>query len=422
MGRREVEGPHIEADRGKDLQRVLLGDRILSTSLTAASPIAIAAGVRAARAAGDLGPRDMKFFRKREQKSSAPLVAISDLRAANWSGAGMMAREGFERNVVAYRCVRMISDAAASVSFRADGPDDALARLIARPNVDQGGPDLLEGLYAHLSVSSDSFLEAASVDGGVRELHVLRPDRMKVLKGPRGWPMGWEHRVGGDVRRILRDADGFLPVLHMKLFNPVDDYGGHARLEAAARAVDVHNASGAWTKALLGNTARPSGALIYSGAQALTDTQFQELREDLARVHQGPQNAGRPLLLTGGLDWKPMSLSPTDMDFIELRNMAAREIALVFGVPPMLLGIPGDATYANYRQANAAFWRLTVLPLVNRAARAISGWLGERVGGAIVPDLEGVPAFQDERATQWQRIDSASFLTTEEKRRLAGVG
>jgi len=117
-----------------------------------------------------------------------------------------------------------------------------------------------------------------------------------------------------------------------------------------------------------------------------------------------------------------MSLSPTDMDFVELRNGAAREIALAFGVPPMLLGIPGDATYANYREANAAFWRLTILPLVNRTARAISGWLGERVGGAIVPDLEGVPAFQEERAMQWQRIEAASFLTTEEKRRLAGVG
>ena len=127
------------------------------------------------------------------------------------------------------------------------------------------------------------------------------------------------------------------------------------------------------------------------------------------------------MLLEGGLDWRPMSLSPADMDFVEQRNVAAREIALAFGVPPMLLGIPGDATYANYREANSAFWRLTILPLVNKAARAISGWLGERVGGGITADLEGVPAFQDERALQWQRIDSASFLTVEEKRQMAGV-
>jgi HK97 family phage portal protein len=279
----------------------------------------------------------------------------------------------------------------------------------------------MEGLYAHLAVTGDSYLEAVSVDDEVRELHVLRPDRMKVLKGARGWPMGWEHRVGSDARRIMREGDGFLPVLHMRLFNPADDYEGYAPLEAAARAVDVHNASGAWTKALIDNAARPSGALIYSGSQSLTDAQLAELRSELASVYQGPENAGRPLLLSGGLDWKPMSLSPTDMDFVELRNVAAREIALAFGVPPMLLGIPGDATYANYREANAAFWRLTILPLVNRAARAISGWLGDRVGGEVVPDLEGVPAFQDERAVQWQRIEAATFLTVEEKRRLAGV-
>ena len=128
------------------------------------------------------------------------------------------------------------------------------------------------------------------------------------------------------------------------------------------------------------------------------------------------------VLLSGGLDWRPMSLSPADMNFVEQRNVAAREIALAFGVPPMLLGIPGDVTYANYREANSAFWRLTVLPLVNKAARAISGWLSERVGGAVAPDLEHVPAFQAERADQWARIDAASFLTVEEKRRMAGIG
>jgi HK97 family phage portal protein len=255
----------------------------------------------------------------------------------------------------------------------------------------------------------------------VRELFALRPDRMRALKGPRGYPVGWEHRVGSETRRIVREADGFLPVLHLRLFHPADDYAGHAPLEAAARAVDIHNAGGAWTKALIDNAARPSGALVYSGAEDLTEQQKEEIKEDLARSYQGPSNAGRPLLLHGGIEWKPMGLSPADMDFVESRHQAAREIALAFGVPPMLLGIPGDATYANYREANSAFWRLTILPLVNRAARAISGWLAPRVGGALAPDVEGVPAFQEERAAQWARIDAATFLTVEEKRRMAGV-
>jgi HK97 family phage portal protein len=364
----------------------------------------------------------MRLFWRREAKSAAPLTAISDLRAAQWSGAGQLAREGFERNPVAYRCVRLISEAAASVGFAADGDDDAMARLLSRPNIEEHGADLMEAFYAHLAVSGDAFLEAGTLDGEVRELFVLRPDRMKALKGPRGWPVAWEHRIGSDVRRISREADGFLPVMHMRLFHPANDYEGHSPLEAAARAVDVHNASGAWAKALLDNAARPSGALIYGGAEDLTAEQRSELREDLQRTFQGAANAGRPMLLSGGLDWKPMSLSPTDMDFVEQRNVAAREIALAFGVPPMLLGIPGDATYANYREANSAFWRLTVLPLVNKAARAITCWLGARMSGGVVAELNGVPAFQADLAEKWARIDAAGFLTVDEKRKLAGVG
>ncbi|MEZ5937553.1 MAG: phage portal protein [Hyphomonadaceae bacterium] len=367
----------------------------------------------------------MRLFRRRDEKSAAPMVALSDLGAAHWSATGALAREGFERNPVVYRCVRLISEAAASVPFRvrskAGDQGDALAALIARPNPDQSGADLMEAFYGHLAITGDAFIEAVSLDEDVRELHALRPDRMRPLKGARGRLLGWEHRVGGEARAIARESDGFLPVLHLRLFHPTNDYEGHAPLEAASRAVDVHNAGGAWTKALIDNAARPSGALVYSGAQELTGEQLSELKQDLERAYQGAGNAGRPIVLQGGLDWKPMSLSPADMDFVEARNMAAREIALAFGVPPMLLGIPGDATYANYREANSAFWRLTVLPLVSRAARALSVWLEPRLAGVLAPDLETVPAFQEERAAQWARIETASFLSLAEKRKLAGL-
>lgn len=273
----------------------------------------------------------MRLFWKREAKSVAPLVAISDLRAAQWSGLGQLTREGFERNPVAYRCVRMIAEAAASVGFRAPGAEQALAELIARPNSDQAGPDLLETFYGHLTVTGDAYLEAVSIDGEVRELFVLRPDRMKALKGPRGWPVAWEHRVGSEVRRIAREADGFSPAMHLRLFHPANDYDGHSPLEAAARAVDIHNAGGAWTKSLIDNAARPSGALVYSGAEALTDEQRAELKSDLDINFRGAPNAGRPMLLEGGLDWRPMSLSPTDMDFVEQRNAgSARDRAGVW--------------------------------------------------------------------------------------------
>ena len=111
------------------------------------------------------------------------------------------------------------------------------------------------------------------------------------------------------------------------------------------------------------------------------------------------------------------------MDFIELKHTAAREIALAFGVPPMLLGIPGDNTYANYAEANRSFWRQTVVPLVRRVADDLSFWLAPGFGGVtLVPDLEDVEALAEDRAALWARVGAAEFLTDAEKRELVGVG
>jgi HK97 family phage portal protein len=117
-----------------------------------------------------------------------------------------------------------------------------------------------------------------------------------------------------------------------------------------------------------------------------------------------------------------MSLTPAEMDFVEARRAASRDIALAFGVPPMLLGIPGDSTYANYKEANLAFWRQTILPLVSKAAACLTAWLAPWADEplTITPDLDAVPALSAEREAFWARLDAASFLSASEKRVLAG--
>jgi HK97 family phage portal protein len=200
-------------------------------------------------------------------------------------------------------------------------------------------------------------------------------------------------------------------------------------MQAAAMALDVHNAATRWSKALLDNAARPSGAIVYRGAEGqgkLSDDQYDRLVNEMESHHQGARNAGRPMLLEGGLDWKPMGFSPSDMEFQKTKEAAAREIALAFGVPPMLLGIQGDATYANYQEAHRAFYRLTVLPLATRICAALGQWLDgfDGVGAAGVtlrPDLDLVPALSAERDAQWARVSAAEFLSETEKRRLLGL-
>ena len=378
----------------------------------------------------------LEFLKKRrapEVKDSAVgrVIAWTQQGRAVWTPRDYesLAREGFGKNPVAYRCVRMIAEAAASVPLTVfqggerAGDDHPLARVLARPNPEQGRAELFEALYANLQTAGNAYLEAAGE--GLEEVYGLRPDRVKVVPGPSGWPAAYDYTVAGRTVRLGRAADGFSPVLHLKLHNPVDDWYGFSPLEAAASAIDVHNASGAWNKALLDNGARPSGALVYGAkdGERLTSEQFETLRAELGDRHQGAMNAGRPLLLEGGLEWKPMAWTPADMDFIAGKHAAAREIALAFGVPPQLLGIPGDATYSNYREANAAFWRGTVVPLVTKTAGAMTAWLAPRFADCrIEADLDHVPALQPERDALWARLEAASFLSEAERRDMAGVG
>jgi HK97 family phage portal protein len=197
-------------------------------------------------------------------------------------------------------------------------------------------------------------------------------------------------------------------------------------MQAAAVAVDVHNSASSWSKALLDNAARPSGAIVYKGADgaaSLSSDQYERLVSEMEAHHQGARNAGRPMLLEGGLDWKPMGFSPSDMEFQKTKEAAAREIAIAFGVPPMLLGIPGDATYSNYQEANRAFYRLTVLPLATKVMADLAHWLSRFAGEAVDlrPDLDQVPALAAERDQLWSRVGASDFLTVAEKRMLLGL-
>lgn len=365
------------------------------------------------------------------RKAAIPLVALHGpgggfLPARQ--GAGLVAA-GYHRNAIVYRCARLVAETAASVSWTllVDGverPDHPLARLIDRPNPGASGAELLEALYGHLVLSGNGYIARAPGRAGPLALHVLRPDRLSPVPGPDGWPAAYDYATGDRVLRFPAGADGAGDLLHVRLFDPLNDQLGFAPLAAAETALALHEAASRWNKALLDNSARPSGALVYAASDNLTDTQFDRLRDELESAFQGAGNAGRPILLEGGLDWKPLSLSPRDMDFHAAQAGAAREIALAFGVPPMLLGLPGDNTYANYAEANRAFWRMTVLPMVQRIQAAFAHWLQPYSPGRLAfrPDLDAIEALAEEREALWRRVSAAPFLTLDEKREAVGYG
>ncbi|MCA3561499.1 MAG: phage portal protein [Aestuariivirga sp.] len=369
--------------------------------------------------------RVKRFFAAETKRSATgPLIALHQAGRPQWTprNYAALAQEGFASNAIGYRSVRLIAEAAGSLPWLLyDGDREIAAHpllgLLKKPNPGQPGREFGEQLYGFLLVAGNAYVEKVEIDGAVRELHALRPDRMKAVASANGWAEAYDYSVNGQSVRLPREN-----VLQLRLFNPLNDHYGMSPLEAAQRAIDTHNAASGWNKAMLDNSARPSGALVYAAGDGhLTMEQFERLKTELEESYQGASNAGRPMVLEGGLDWKEMGYSPKDMEYSAAKDGAAREIALAFGVPPMLLGIPGDNTFANFMEANRSFWRQTVLPMASRVGEAMTGFL---CAGSLrlTHDLDQVEALSADREALWARVGKADFLTGDEKRAAVGYG
>ncbi len=292
-----------------------------------------------------------------EAKASrtARLIAFESGGRARWTPRdyAALAREGYGKNAIVHRAVRLIAESVGARQLHAVRGHGRARRSI-RCSISWRGRTrartalrFSKASASYLLLAGNAYIEAVGIAGRSQ----ARAERARALRaaarphergaGADGWPQAFEYTVAGHTVRFDQSAPQ-PPILQLTLFHPLDDHYGLSPLEAAAIAVDTHNAAAKWNKALLDNAARPSGALVYAGPDGavLSDQQFERLKRELDEQYQGARNAGRPLVLEGGLDWKAMSLSPKDMDFMEAKHAAAREIALAFGVPPMLLGDP----------------------------------------------------------------------------------
>ncbi|WP_225010626.1 phage portal protein [Novosphingobium percolationis] len=331
-------------------------------------------------------------------------------------------REAYLGNPVAQRAVRLVAEGIGGAPVNASHPEAA-----ALVGATSAGQALLETLASQMLLHGNAYVQVLrDAEEAPAELFALRPERVSVVPDASGWPVAFAYKVGERALTLpALDDFGQPNVIHIRGFHPTDDHYGAGCLEAADDAVAVHNAASRWNLSLLDNAARPSGAMVYDPGEpgaTLSADQFERIKSELTAAYTGQSNAGRPMLLEGGLKWQAMALTPADMDFATLKAAAARDIALAFGVPPMLLGLPGDATYANYREANRALWRLTLLPLATKILSALAeGLAGWFPGLTLGVDLDRVPALAEDRERLWSMVSGADFLSPAEKRTMLGL-
>ena len=351
-----------------------------------------------------------------------------------------LAKEGYLKNAIVYRCVNEISKGASAVPFIVKDGEQILEQhplieLLNRPNPLQSYSEFFNSLYGYLLLSGNAYILKVGSDMGTpQELHQLRPDRIEIKGGSSAIPEKYKYTINGKVKAeyLVDQENGFSELKHIKLWNPLDDFYGCSPLSAAAVEVDQFNMSNKHNVNLLGNGARPSGAVIFKPKDDagydvnLTESQRQQLLTDLNNRFQGTNNAGRPLLLEGDFDWREMGLSPKDLDFARLKHMSATDIAMCFGVPSQLVGVPDAQTYANVAEARLALYEETIIPHLRKIASDLNEWLVPMFGENLKLefDIDSIPALSERRKKIYENVTSAvreGIMTRNEARQIVGL-
>ncbi len=369
-------------------------------------------------------------------KASATAVINVISGLAKWPPRNYtnFAKETYMKNIIAFRCMDYIAKSVASVPwklYRKVGDEREIvtdhwaADLLERPNPSESWNYLMIKYIVFILISGNSFFERTPLETGpnagtVKELFVLRPDKIVIKIDETTGLINkyvFNQKIDFDVDIVTGQAD----LLHLKLFHPLDDFWGLSITEPTAREIDTDNESTEWNKKLLENDGKPGMLVTVQGA--LTEDQYDRLEGELKNKYGGSKNAGRALILESNykMDAKPYSFSPKEMDFIEGNRELARRICLGYGVPPMLIGIKGDNTFANFKEARQAFWEETVLFYLGYAKGEYNNWMFTKEDKLFIDYLlDEVPAFAEKRKTLWDRVEKASFLSVNEKREMIG--
>ncbi|MDR1391058.1 MAG: phage portal protein [Holosporales bacterium] len=365
--------------------------------------------------------------------SRSSLVAYRTASSISSTDYDDLSEIGYKKNIIVYRCVQLISRSIASVNWilqKSNGQAEVdevlyvhpILALINKPNMKQYKTTFIEEAISHLLLSGNFYVMALkNTENLPAELHILRPDRINIIPGDGAFPRGYEYQIGERKHFFEVDQEsGESDILHVKLFNPLNDWYGMSPVEVAMGSIHQHNAIAQQNTAFLQNGGRPSGALMYKSS--IDPQKRSELKDDLRNLYEGGRNAGKILLLEGNFEWKEMGLSPKDLDFISGKELAAKEIALAFGVPNILVSSMSLATYANYKEARYNFWEETLIPLLNLVTGEFSNWfkLIFKTDLSLWYDLDSIPALSKKREIEWKKINNAEFLTKDEKREAFG--
>lgn len=321
-----------------------------------------------------------KLFKSRDKPTNSTAGgAYRFLFGGSTSGKSVTERSSMQMTAV-YSCVRILAEAVAGLplhlyKYNESGGKERAAEnqlyflLHDEPNPEMTSFVFRETLMTHLLLWGNAYAQLIrNGKGEVIALYPLMPNRMTVDRDNKG-RLYYQYWRGKDEAKLSRDNIVILQpsdVLHIPGLG-FDGLVGYSPIAMAKNAVGMAIACEEYGAKFFANGATPGGILEHPGI--VKDP--AKVRESWNAVYQGSSNAHRIAVLEEGMKYTPIGISPEQAQFLETRKFQINEIALIFRVPPHMVGDLEKSSFSNIEQQSLEFVKYTLEPWLVRWEQAM---------------------------------------------------
>lgn len=305
------------------------------------------------------------------QEKAAPISlpfnssALSEFFGSYTASTKAVNNEQAMRMNTVYSCVKVLSDTMATLPCQLYRETQAGKELhttaplhnlmLNSPNEYQTGPEFFSYVMVNLCLSGNfyGYINRTS-SGKVVEILPLKTENVSVQQDA-------QYNVVYVVTFDNGDQDVMRPdqILHIRGMS-MDGVTGVSPIQYNANSIGAGIDARDYAANVFTNDATPRGVLHTDGI--LDDDSYKNIKKSWNASHGGVANSHKVAILEQGLKFSPVSLSPSDVQLLDMRKYTRSEICAMFRVPPHMIGDLDRATFSNIEHQDLAFYKATILP------------------------------------------------------------
>ena len=339
--------------------------------------------------------------------------------------------KAYQNSAYVYACVKKRSEKVSELInfklFSQDGKreiiDNQFIKLLYKPNEHQNKNEFWELYQVYKDLTGCAYIWEVGVgeDGtGIpKELILLRSDRVKPKFNKDGSELiGYEWNKKNGKTVVLSKNE----VIASYYPHPLAEYmalDGLSALRPGYKSVSTENQLSDYQFNVLKNGGKIEGIMNFKNKEFLSEDQIKKIRKEFEENYVDARKSGKPMILYGDMEYSNLGLTPTELSYLESKRLTREDILTIYQVPKTVLGITDGVQKGNYEEANRAFIKDTINPLIKNIIQKLNQF--------YIPE-QYLLTYQDRTPVDVEQnlkvVDNGTknfYMTTNEKRRVMGM-